>query len=87
MIKDLKHYDTALEAAKQIGVHSATVRRWIGNGKIKKARYELDMWFIPKKETERLKKEKETKKREVKPRASRARKRRKKRNKKLSEQG
>jgi|GEM_PF-2522109 excisionase family DNA binding protein len=56
MIAELKDYDTAQQAAKKVGVHSATIRRWIQSGKIRpgKVRYELDQWFIHRKEIDRV---------------------------------
>ena len=56
MIAELKDYDTSLQAAEKVGVHSATIRRWIQSGKIRpdRVRYEVDMWWIHKKEIDRI---------------------------------
>ncbi len=48
---------TVPQAAKQIGVHFATIYRWIDAGKILSIRLG-GILFIPKSEIERLRKEK-----------------------------
>lgn len=52
---------TVLQAAKVIGVHFATVYRWVENGKVLSLKFG-GIIFIPTSEVERLKAEREKEK-------------------------